>query len=125
MPDNGFEIDIDPVRDACVRIGSLRADFDEIHRYASEADPEPWMWGAPGLAFGLQYEVCAEYLRVLMAMLGSASEGIAARIVLACDDYEDADERAAKDIEGKANELLGGGGGGHELPGGDWSDGVG
>ncbi|GAB3995622.1 hypothetical protein GCM10029992_13390 [Glycomyces albus] len=72
------------------------------------------MWGVTGLAFGIQYEIGATALRVLTVTLGPALEGIAVRIARACDDYEDVDGRAAKDIEGSANEL----------PSGDWSDGV-
>ncbi|WP_026928771.1 hypothetical protein [Glycomyces tenuis] len=99
MSEDGFAIDTGPVREACERLGSLSPDFEEVFRYAAEADPESWMWGAPGAAFAMQYEVTANSLRVLMGMLAPAVEGVAVRIGRACDDYGDTDDRAAGEIE--------------------------
>ncbi|WP_030160528.1 hypothetical protein [Glycomyces sp. NRRL B-16210] len=57
MSDAGLAIDTAPVRDTRVRHKALPAEFDEVHRDASDADPEPWFWGAPGLASGMRFEL--------------------------------------------------------------------
>jgi hypothetical protein len=98
VEEQGFDIDTEAVLEAVGSLRLVRGDFDEVANYTAEADPDWWMWGAPGAVFAQQYEASALQIRVILFKLGPAMDGICSQIEASCAAYDEADGSASVDI---------------------------
>lgn len=105
---DGFGVETEQVSEAAAGLSKLTADLDEIVSYASEADPEWWMWGTVGVPFSQPYQQCADSVREILAKLGPAAEGLAKKIRDCADDYDETDREQCEAIERWGSELNGG-----------------
>lgn len=105
---NGFGVETERVSEAAAALAKLTGDLDEIVAYASEADPEWWMWGTVGVPFSQPYQQCAYSVREILSKLAPAAEGLAKRIGDCAEDYDETDRNQCEAIDRWGGELDGG-----------------
>ncbi len=64
---------------------------DQASQYSTEADPDWWMWGLPGLVTAPIYFALADGWRNLLAETGQAIEGLSQRIEDSSNGYVEID----------------------------------
>jgi hypothetical protein len=64
---------------------------NKASEYSTEADPEWWMWGLPGLVTAPIYFALADGWRNLLADTGEAIEGLSQRVEDSANGYVEID----------------------------------
>lgn len=71
---------------------------DKASEYSTEADPDWWMWGLPGLVTAPIYFALADGWRDLLAKTSGAIEGLSTRLEDTSGGYEDIDSFISEDF---------------------------
>lgn len=80
---------------------------DKASEYSTEADPDWWMWGLPGLVTAPIYFTLADGWRDLLSKTGGAIEGLSARLEDTSGGYEDIDSFISDDFGKLLTDLEG------------------
>jgi hypothetical protein len=78
---------------------------DQASEYSTEADPDWWMWGLPGLVTAPIYFALADGWRGLLSDTGQAIEGLSKRIEDSSNGYVEIDSTISEGFASLATDL--------------------
>lgn len=92
--------DADPgaIRAEGERLQGLAPQYGMVADYASEADPEWYVWGQYGIALAQLYFASADRIQAVLKEFEPAAEGLGQRLIDCADAYEDADGQTCDDL---------------------------
>lgn len=99
--------DCDPaaIRAEGERLKDLAPQYGTVADYASEADPEWYVWGSYGIALAQLYFASADRIQEILKEFAPAAEGLGQRFIDCANDYEDADGQCRDDLDGIEGEI--------------------
>lgn len=80
---------------------------DKASEYSTEADPDWWMWGVPGLITAPIYFALADGWRDLLSEAGQAIEGLSQRIEDSSNGYVEIDSTIGEGFGSLLTDLSG------------------
>jgi len=92
--------DVDPgaIRAEGERLQGLAPQYGTVADYASEADPEWYVWGSYGTPLAMLYFQSADRIQAILKEFQPATEGLAQRLIDCADAYEDADGQTSDEL---------------------------
>lgn len=102
-------IDVNP-EDLAAAASKLRQAIDyadKASEYSTEADPEWWMWGLPGVVTAPIYFALADGWRDLLSETGQAIEGLSQRLEDCGNGYTDIDSVISEEFGSLLTDLSG------------------
>jgi hypothetical protein len=102
------DVDPDAIRAEGGRLKELAPQYTTIADYATEADPEWYVWGTYGIALAQLYFASADRIQAILKEFDPATAGLAQRFIDCADDYESADGQTWDDmgrIEGEVQNV--------------------
>lgn len=96
MPSIG--VDPEQLRTAATKLRVACEYAQKASDHATEADPDWWMWGLPGLVFSPVYFALADGWRELLSNTSGAIEGVCGRLDGTSGSYEDIEATIDEDL---------------------------
>ncbi|MBO3735591.1 hypothetical protein [Glycomyces niveus] len=102
-----IDVNPDDLTAAASKLREAVSYADMASQYSTEADPEWWMWGLPGVVTAPIYFALADGWRDLLAETGQAIEGLSQRLEDSCNGYVEIDSVVGEEFGSLLTDLSG------------------
>jgi hypothetical protein len=100
-----IDVNPDDLTAAASKLRQAVSYADMASDYSTEADPEWWMWGLPGLVTAPIYFALADGWRNLLSETGQAIEGLSQRLEDSCNGYVEIDTVVSEEFGSLLTDL--------------------